>query len=282
MKESFAKVLPISLTKIVSIICIIAFLLNFYAIWSNEYLGSTDFHVWIGQAQDLFNAPLPQAHNFYPIGVPLLLKLSYSVFGDYLVAGRILSSISLCLIVSAIYCYSNLLFRRQGDSSLIALSASAVIPFYRPVSSLIVEPSTDLIALSCAMLALSILYVAFEKNGWKGLFFSGVVFGLGYLLRYTNLVAFLSSLAYLIVLFGLRRLCLMRWLKMSGLLVLGFLVGAFAQIVVSMISRGQLFYSAQTLNICLGIEKYLSSNAQLSLSQMQAPFLTPATVFSAS
>ena len=178
------------------------------------------------------------SHPFYPLGYPLLLRFFYAIIGDYRIAGNFLSTIEACVILVIYYRIAINIGVRSIDAWLSVL----LLGFSNSFVSLATCLLTDMSQLLFLILAIWLLLRGEYKRHY---FLAGLILGFGYLIRYTAIVFVFATLIWV--------LSRKKW-KLGSYLLLGFILGASPQLIISFIKIGNPLYSKSFIsNIALGL-----------------------------
>jgi len=220
-------------------------------------IGNLDFFGMVERARSLPGDLAAWVSGFYPVGIPLLLRLGLTLGLDVARTGQAVSILGgvLCLYGGGLLAWH--VTRSRGMALLVMaylLSTRAVL-FYSGFEG------TDMLAAGLQVLALGVL--ARDPQDRRVVLAAGVINGLAYLARYTAMVLLVVCLAYLVVAALVRRE--RRGLWAAPLYGLGFLVGALPQIVPSLLVKGTPFYQTQAYHIWLKL--YANSDFVGALQQ---------------
>jgi hypothetical protein len=181
--------------------------------------------------------------GFYPIGIPLLLRMGLALGLDVVRTGQIVSVFGgvLCLYGGALFAWHLTRSHAMALLTMAYLFTTGNILFFASFEG------TDMLAAGLQVLALGIL--AGNPRHKRVVLLAGFVNGLGYLVRYTAMVTFVVCLVYLLTMALYRRERRDLWtVPIYGL---GFLLGALPQIVPSLLVKGTPFYQTQAYHIWL-------------------------------
>lgn len=185
--------------------------------------------------------------GLYPFGYPLLLRGLYALTGDYVVAGKALSLIAGIVGLAAIYGIARSMF--PAAAAVLAVAICAMNPLYL---SMAIEPSTDMPAAALLLLGIAFACVFARRPNPALLVLSGAVIGIGYLTRYTALVAAAVILVWLLVP-AYEPADRRRALRSAAIFAGAFILFASPQLIVSLFSRGNPFYNEQARNVHFGM-----------------------------
>jgi hypothetical protein len=192
-----------------------------------------------------------RAHDFYPLGFPLILWLGANLGGDPLFAGRLAALLSTVAVsgLTALLAW-RMVGSRAAAISLLLLLASPVLLAYGIFAS---TDSVQLLPLTGAI----VILLWNPQLSRRRVFWAGLVLGIAYLFRFQALM--------MLVLIGLWMVfqplpAPQRWLNQPalrraaflfgfGLFFLGFVAGSAPQWVFDIRDHGRPFYSLQYENI---------------------------------
>lgn len=204
-------------------------------------VGNLDFFAMTARVESLSSDISAWVSGFYPVGIPLLLRIGLGMGLDVVRSGQVAS------VVGGVLCLygGGLLAWNLSHSRILALLAmgylltTGTILFYSGFEG------TDMLAAGLQILALSMM--AMNLNRRPIVLLAGFINGLGYLVRYTALVTLVICLVYLMT------MILCRWGRKGLWTVpaygLGFLIGALPQLVPSLLVTGNPFYQTQAYHI---------------------------------
>lgn len=116
--------------------------------------------------------------TLFPPFYPALLGLTSLLVGDYELSGRIISAIAGSLLVIPVFLLGERLYSRR-----IGYLAATLVVFYPALvefSTYVLTESSYTFLFTCVVLA---TLVAFKRQRWPFFAISGVLLGLGYLIR---------------------------------------------------------------------------------------------------
>lgn len=205
-------------------------------------VGNLDFFTMAARVNSLSHDPTAWVSGFYPVGIPLALRLGLVLGLDVVRTGQAVSTLGgvLCLCSGVLLAWQLTHSRVIALLTMIALLATGTIMFYSGYEG------TDMLAAGLQALALSIL--ACNPRGQRVAFIAGFVNGVGYLARYTALVMLLVCLAYLAAIGLYRREGKQLWI-LPALYGSGFLIGSLPQTIPSLLLKGNPFYQTQAYHI---------------------------------
>ncbi|HDQ71523.1 MAG TPA: hypothetical protein ENN19_05430 [Chloroflexi bacterium] len=199
-------------------------------------IGNLDFFAMAARVEPLSNTLSAWVNGFYPVGIPLLLRLGLLMGLDVVRAGQAASIVGgvLCLYSGGLLAWHMTRSRALALLTMAFLLCTGTVLFYAGFEG------TDMLAAGLQSFAISLLARAPDRKG--NTFMAGLVNGLGYLVRYTGLITLAVSLLYLLTLTICRREKKRLWPFASY--GLGFLIGAAPQLIPSLLVKGSLFYSS--------------------------------------
>lgn len=223
--------------------------LSFVAVEIRRVSGQTtvrypDFFGWAERAASFDLHHLAQwqwVHGLYPLGYPLLLRLGVVLGMDVLSTAFALSILGGLLGLLGTF----LLVRRMTGSWVMALFTEVVLASTAHYLFFASLDSTDMLASGLLICSLAVLFT----NGrgpsfaWK----AGLLAGLSYLIRYTAMPTVLLCTLYLIWFAWNRRE--RRWWATTAAYLLGATVGAFPQLIASLLIKGDPLYTHQAHNL---------------------------------
>lgn len=184
--------------------------------------------------------------GFYPLGYPVLLRMTNLATHDYLLAGKVLNLIG---AASALFfCAKICAFQSQDAPILSGLLCQAVLVSVPAFFSCSFTEGTDMVCVGFLIPGLCcIIRSQCEKRGWAAL--SGLSMGLAYLVRYTALLFALSMAAWIV--FSGRP-----WRQKASVLVcfvFCLLSAASVQLAFSAVETGNPFFNRHVENIYFGV-----------------------------
>lgn len=203
-----------------------------------------DFFAWAERAARFDPHHLAQwqwVDGLYPLGYPLLLRLGVALGLDVLstafalsIAGGILGLLGAFLLI-----------RRMTGSWTLALFTETILACTAHYLFFASLDSTDMLAGGLQICSLATLFT----DGRRGrvAFWSGLLAGLSYLIRYTASLSILLCALYLVGCAWARRE--RGWWSVPGVYLLGAAVGAAPQLVASTLVKGNPFYTTQAHNL---------------------------------
>jgi len=204
-------------------------------------VGNLDFFGMAARVNLLPGTLSAWVNGFYPVGIPLLLRLGVAVGLDVVRSGQIASTFGgvLCLCGGGLLAWYLTRSRAMALLTMAYLLTTGTILFYSGFEG------TDMLAAGLQVLALGVL--ARDPRDRRIVMLAGFVNGLGYLIRYTALVMLVTCLAYLLTmaLYHRERKELWTVLVYSA----GFLLGALPQTIPSLLVKGNPFYQTQAYHI---------------------------------
>jgi len=239
--------------KLFAAALVVWILLASYVMLLNPVVQNNDVFGFIRRADDLkIGVDSGWLNGLYPFGYPLLLKAVATLLRDYEIAGRLIS------FASAIGCI--LMIRRAGEllfSRRIGLSAS-IICCFNPVFFRYARASgIDMPSAFFCFLSLLLIIEMSMRIRYHNLspLIPGVILGLGYLIRYTGLILLPVYILWIIIA-GRQTFdskTMLARLHLVGVLILGFLIGAFPQLVLAIAQKGSPFWNTQGYNVYFGM-----------------------------
>jgi hypothetical protein len=211
-----------------------------------------DFLTWAGRASrfDLRHlAEWQWVDGLYPLGYPLLLRLGVALGLDVLDTAFVISIFGGFLGLLGTF----LLIRKITGSWELALFTEAILASTAHYLFFASLDSTDMLASGIMICSLAILFSGGRQR--RAAFWSGVLAGLSYLIRYTGSLNILLCTLYLIGLSWARRVKpkqgrrAHRWWTIPAAFLLGAAVGAAPQLIASTLVKGNPFYTAQAHNL---------------------------------
>ena len=230
-----------------------------------------DFFGYIGSAERLPDAGW--VHPVHPVGYRLLLRGFYELTGDYAVAGKI---IGLAVAALALY-YTRRIATLISDSEMIGIAVMLFTGINRHFFHWTTTPSTDLPALAFALGGMYMLLrseLNQEQRRDRVLVWSGVLFGLGYLMRYSVLVPAAVSGFWLV--FRIKEMPHRKRLKRLLLYSAGFLAVTSLQTVPNLIYMGRPF-PANLLKMIWGMYEMERTGTSFSILFL-SPDAPPSTI----
>lgn len=223
-------------------------------------IGNLDFFGMVERAKLLPANLSAWVQGFYPVGIPLLLRIGLALGLDVVRTGQIVS------ILGGIACLygGGLLAWSLARSRAIAAFAMAYLLTSRAVLAYAGYEGTDMLAAGLQVLALGIL--ARDPSGRRVVLTAGIVNGLAYLARYTALILLAVCLAYLLTMALFRRERRAWWAVL--LYGAGFLLGALPQLLPSLLVTGNPFYQTQAYHIWI---KLYANNDFVRVNMQPAP-----------
>jgi hypothetical protein len=206
-------------------------------------VGNLDFFTMIDRAKLLPGTLHAWVSGFYPVGIPLILRLGLELGVDVVRTGQAASILGglLCLYGAAALTFHTTHNRLLALAVMVGLLSTSTILFYSGFEG------TDMLAAGFQVMALGILLRDLDNP--RGVALAGLVQGLGYLVRYTALVSASIVLAYLILrAFWTRERTNLRLVGFYGG---AFLAGASPQLVTSLWVQGTPLYMTQVYHIWL-------------------------------
>jgi hypothetical protein len=238
-----------------------------------------DFFTWAERASrfDLHHlAEWQWVDGLYPLGYPLLLRLGVALGADVL---RVAFAISILGGFLGLLATFWLVRRMTGEWALAVLTEFGLgcMAYYLFFGNL---DSTDMLAAGLQLLSFPLLLRETRRRS-AGLI-AGLLVGLSYLVRYTATLPFLLCTLFLLGAAGLRRD--REGLVVTGLYLLGGMVGAAPQWIASAVVTGNPLYNTQAHNLwfhLLGSGDYIRDwNAvPLDISLWQVVASDPARFF---
>jgi len=216
------------------------------------------------RADRLFTPEGAWVNGFYPFGYPLLLNIGTHITGDYLVTAKLISWVSALVALCFFYAVAKRLLGHKAISILLTFSLAFNVAFFKVA----ILDGTDMASFCLTLISFYYFSYISEKQ-WGPILLAGIFLGLSYLIRYTALVILLGMVLSLLLYYkaGFK----VRSRQVVALLI-GFLVAASPQLILSFLGTGQLFYSRQFVNVWFGIYgqgdfgKYMGlANEQTSL-----------------
>ncbi len=213
-------------------------------VWRQIAVRYPDFFGWAERASqlDFSNLTHPAwVHGLYPLGYPLLLRIGRELGVDVLHTAFALSILGGFLGLVGTY---HLVLRMTGQWRLALLTEllQACMAFYLFYASL---DSTDMLASGLLLYAFPLLLA--EERRWQATFWAGFLMGLSYLIRYTaSLTIACGTLFLLMPLLAYRD---RGSLRVTGFFLLGAFIGAFPQLLCSLLIKGNPFYNEQAHNL---------------------------------
>jgi len=220
-------------------------------------VGNLDFFGMAARAKLLPGTLSAWVNGFYPVGIPLLLRMGLALGLDVVRSGQTASILGgvLCLYSGGLLAWHLTHSRAMSLLTMAYLSTTGTVLFYSGFEG------TDMLAAGLQVLALGVL--ARNPRHRRIVLLAGIINGLGYLVRYTAMVVFVVCLAYLLTMALHRRKRGDLWtVPIYGL---GFLLGSLPQIVPSLLVRGNPFYQTQAYHIW--IKLYANSDFVRTLQQ---------------
>jgi hypothetical protein len=204
-------------------------------------VGNLDFFTMAARVKSLSSDMSAWVSGFYPVGIPLLLRIGLGMGLDVVRSGQAASIIGgvLCLYGGGLLAWNLSHSRILALLTMGYLLATGTILFYSGFEG------TDMLAAGLQSLALSVMTMDLKRR--RIVLLAGFINGLGYLVRYTAMVTLVICLAYLMT------MILCRWGRKGLWTVpaygLGFLVGSLPQLVPSLLVTGHPFYQTQAYHI---------------------------------
>ncbi len=204
-------------------------------------VGNLDFFAMTARVESLSSDMSAWVSGFYPVGIPLLLRIGLGMGLDVVRSGQIAS------IIGGVLCLygGGLLAWNLSHSRILALLAMGYLVTTGTVLFYSGFEGTDMLAAGLQILALSVMAMNLERR--PIVLLAGFINGLGYLVRYTAMVTLVICLIYLAT------MILCRWGRKGLWTVpaygLGFLIGALPQLVPSLLVTGNPFYQTQAYHI---------------------------------
>jgi len=213
-------------------------------VWDQITVRYPDFFGWAERAArlDFTNLTHPDwVHGLYPLGYPLLLRVGRELGADVLHTAFALSIFGGFLGLLGTY---HLVLRMTGRRWLAVLTEllQACMAFYLFFASL---DSTDMLASGLLLCAFPFLLA--ERRRRTAVFGAGFLTGLSYLIRYTASLTIASCALFLLIPFIVRRD--RESLRVTAFFLLGAFIGAFPQLLCSLLIKGNPFYNEQAHNL---------------------------------
>jgi hypothetical protein len=204
-------------------------------------VGNLDFFGMVERAKLLPGALSAWVQGFYPVGIPLLLRIGLALGWDVVHTGQIVSILGgiACLYGGGLLAWSLTRSRAMAVFSMAYLLTSRAVLAYAGYEG------TDMLAAGLQALALGVL--AWDPGRRRVVLAAGIVNGLAYLARYTALILLVVCLAYLLTMTLFRRERRALWAVL--LYAAGFLLGALPQLLPSLLVTGDPFYQTQAYHI---------------------------------
>lgn len=207
------------------------------------------YHLYVGSQQD-WSVAHTLAHGFYPLGYPWLLRTAIDYGFDGVRVGQLISWLGSVLVLSSVFGITLRLTR----SLLLALLAGALLITNRYFLEFAVLEGNDMLSAGLQLLAVYAVWrigPADDDHATKRLtMVAGCLLGLGYLMRYTALIA----VPCLLLALALKRRQQPRQVIRLGILLCAtFTIVAAVQIVPALIAYGTPFYNTQAKNVWFGV-----------------------------
>jgi 4-amino-4-deoxy-L-arabinose transferase-like glycosyltransferase len=196
-------------------------------------------------------------HGFFPIGYPVLLRVTARVVGDYGVAGQALSIVFGVIGIWATFGLATAMF--STATGIVAVVLLMLNPWYFQYA---VTSGTDMAAASLMLASTSLMANFLVNNRQLYLLLSGMTLGFAYLMRYQALAIVPAHILAIAVhanadsapqikktLAGVTQFAAM------------FVIAACPQLLASLIQTGNPFFNLQAKNALQGI----SSTGNLTL-----------------
>lgn len=235
--------------------CVVAAWLCFalYLSASNPVVLLSDMFGFIERARQLAVTRADTwVNGLYPFGYPLVLRLLFRVTGDYEQAGRVVSIAAGACSLLALHQIGRLAYSRSV--ALLGLLACATNPLFVLWS---VNTGTDMPAAACMLAA--VMFGARADRGDRlaagDLAAAGLCLGLGYLFRYTTLLAVPPFLVWMVI---RPRDATIRespgqTASRAAAFLLGFLAVSSPQLLVSAWVTGNPLWNEQGANVYFGM-----------------------------
>jgi 4-amino-4-deoxy-L-arabinose transferase-like glycosyltransferase len=220
---------------------------------SNPVVLLSDMFGFIERAQQLSATRAePWVHGLYPFGYPLALRCLFQLTGDYEVAGRVISIVAGACSLLALHRIGTLAFSKSV--ALLGLVVCATNPLFWVWGF---NSGTDMAAAACVIGAV-MFGMRSERDGSIAIAdvaAAGCCLGLGYLIRYTTLLALPPFVVWL----ALRprdlsiRESLGNLVKRAAVFVVSFVFVSSPQLVLSTAVKGSPLWNLQASNVYFGM-----------------------------
>lgn len=181
----------------------------------------------------------PAVNGFYPLGYPALLALGFRWTRDIFVVGKLISGAAALIALFVAYRLLRTLLANEehGPLPFVGLGLVAISPAFLEHAT---TPGTDMlhIALLLASLWLIVAAVDADEPG-RCLAVAGIIGGLSYLVRYTSMLI----LPVLVLWLLLARPWGRTTPSLGGRYILGFVIAAMPQFILSVLQQGSPFYN---------------------------------------